>query len=42
MYDLLSTYKARISFISIILNKGVLDKAVMKITRHKSINNFQL
>ena len=42
MYELLSTHTARRSFITIMLNSGVPAKAIMKITGHKSINNFQL
>ena len=42
MYELISTHTARRSFITIMLNSGVPDKAIMKITGHKSINNFQV
>jgi len=42
MYELMSTHTARRSFITIMLNSGVPAKAIMKITGHKSINNFQL
>jgi site-specific recombinase XerD len=42
MYELMSTHAARRSFITIMLNSGVPAKAIMKITGHKSINNFQL
>ncbi len=42
IYELLSTHTARRSFITIMLNNGVPAKAIMKITGHKSINNFQL
>jgi len=42
MYQLISTHTARRSFITIMLNSGVPAKAIMNITGHKSINNFQL
>ena len=42
MYELISTHTARRSFITIMLNSGVPAKAIMSITGHKSINNFQL
>lgn len=42
MYDLMSTHTARRSFITHMLNSGVPAKAIMAITGHKSINNFQL
>lgn len=42
MYDLMSTHTARRSFITHMLNSGVPAKAIMTITGHKSINNFQL
>ena len=42
MYKLISTHTARRSFITIMLNSGVPAKAIMSITGHKSINNFQL
>jgi len=42
MYELISTHTARRSFITIMLNSGVPAKAIMNITGHKSINNFQL
>jgi site-specific recombinase XerD len=41
-YQLISTHTARRSFITIMLNSGVPAKAIMNITGHKSINNFQL
>ena len=42
MYELISTHTARRSFITHMLNTGVPAKAIMAITGHKSINNFQL
>ena len=42
MYKLISTHTARRSFITIMFNSGVPAKAIMSITGHKSINNFQL
>lgn len=42
MYDLMNTHTARRSFITHMLNSGVPAKAIMAITGHKSINNFQL
>jgi len=42
MYNLMSTHTARRSFITHMLNSGVPAKAIMAITGHKSINNFQL
>ena len=42
MYELISTHTARRSFITHMLNSGVPAKAIMAITGHKSINNFQL
>ena len=42
MYKLISTHTARRSFITIMLNSGIPAKAIMSITGHKSINNFQL
>ena len=42
MYELMGTHTARRSFITHMLNSGVPAKAIMKITGHRSINNFQL
>ena len=38
--DLISTHTARRSFITIMKNKGVPDKVIMKITGHKSLSSF--
>lgn len=38
--DLISTHTARRTFITIMKNKGVPDKVIMKITGHKSLSSF--
>ena len=40
--DLISTHTARRTFITIMKNKGVPDKVIMKITGHKSLSSFHL
>ena len=41
MYERIGTHTARRSFVTNMMNQNVPDKAIMKITGHKSISTFQ-